>query len=60
MAVPPGAPYYWGIRVLSLLTVIVVCALMGWLVYTQQASVVASGDPAPAPVFVHQVQRPST
>jgi hypothetical protein len=47
-------------RFLSLLTVIVVCALMGWLVYTQQASVVASGDPAPAPVFVHQVQRPST
>jgi hypothetical protein len=47
-------------RVLSLLTVIVVCALMGWFVYTQQPSMVASGNPALAPVFVHQVQRPST
>jgi hypothetical protein len=44
-------------RVLSLLTLVFICALMGWLVYTQRRSTIADGDPAPAPVLLHQVKQ---
>jgi len=46
-------------RVFSLITVIILCALMGWLVYMHPTSMVADSAVATVPVFVHQVQHAS-
>ena len=44
-------------RILVLLAVVIVCAMMGWMVYTHPpASAVAKYDDAPATVLVHAVE----
>ncbi|MGH6681163.1 MAG: hypothetical protein ACREDL_20045 [Bradyrhizobium sp.] len=44
-------------RVLLLLAVVIVCAMMGWMVYTHpSASALARRDDPPATVLVHAVE----
>ena len=44
-------------RILLLLAVVIVCAMMGWMVYTHPSdSAVVKGDDAPATVLVHAVE----
>jgi len=44
-------------RILMLLAVVIVCAMMGWMVYTHPSdSAVAQRDDAPAAVLVHAVE----
>jgi hypothetical protein len=44
-------------RILLLLFVVIVCAMMGWMVYTHPPdSAIAKRDDAPAAVLVHAVE----
>ena len=45
-------------RVLLLRAVVIVCAIMGWIAYTNPETAVTNSDDAPAAILVHATTHP--